>query len=439
MILWLIPRRPAADSSAVADTLKGGTEALQTAIVNLFDPLPGEAQQQALREGRYVALCRALVAAGHQVHWYSSDFSHAIKRPRDAAAVAAAARQAGYTVTLAPSRPYAGNVSPARLASHRGTTRRLADIWSRDGGRPDAIIVSLPPPALARAAADWAARSGAKLIVDIQDLWPETFGRFWPRGLGWMNRVVFGGMIRDAAAACRAADAVIGVARGYTDFGLARARPGTPSATLHLGVDLAAFDSAVRPLAEFGLSKPAGERWLFIAGSFGAYVDVDAALCLMEELRRRGRTDVRLMAAGGGVREPYFRQEAARRGLGSITFLGRKPDATFMSLEAAADVALLPLKAESYVFFPNRVFDFFAAGLPVVSTVAGELADVLTEHGAGVTCSASDPAALADAVERFLGVGSTRPPRGAWVKQYDRRRIAEEMVRVLESTAGVTA
>lgn len=415
---------------------------MQIAVVNLFDPLPGEAQDQVLREGRYLALCRALVAAGHGVHWYSSDFSHTLKRPRDAVAIAAAARQTGCTVTLAPSRPYAGNVSAARLLSHRKTTRWLEAQWRREQGRPDVVLVSLPPPALARAAAAWAARTGARLVVDIQDLWPETFGRFWPRGFGWMNRLLFAGMIRDAAVACRAASTVIGVAGAYTERGQSLARPGTPAATLHLGVDLAAFDAAVRPPAEVGLSKPPGERWLFIAGSFSAYVDVDAVLDLMDELRRRGRTDIRLHAAGGGAREPYMRQEAARRHLENMTFHGRQGDSVFMSLEAASDVALLPLKLTSYVFFPNRVFDFFAAGLPVVSTVQGELADVLAEHGAGVTCPTTDARVLADAVERLLAAGTGTEVgrrRGDWVQKYDRRRIAGEMVRVLESTAGATA
>jgi glycosyltransferase involved in cell wall biosynthesis len=177
-------------------------------------------------------------------------------------------------------------------------------------------------------------------------------------------------------------------------------------------------------------------------------VDVDAALDLMEELRRRGRTDVRLNVVGTGSREPYMREEAARRGLASVTFHGRQSDEIFMSMEVASDVALLPLKAGAYVFFPNRVFDFFAAALPVVSTVPGELADVLAEHGAGVTCPSTDGRVLADAVERLLAErpaeerqqsvrpadapGDYRERRGAWVGRYDRREIGRAFARVIE-------
>ena len=102
-------------------------------VVNIFDPLPGE----PLREGRYAALCRALVAAGHAVRWYSSDYSHALKRPRDTSRHRPGGRRhAGYDVVLAPARPYAGNVSLARLLSHRGTAKRLAALWSEELGGP---------------------------------------------------------------------------------------------------------------------------------------------------------------------------------------------------------------------------------------------------------------------------------------------------------------
>ena len=153
----------------------------------------------------------------------------------------------------------------------------------------------------------------------------------------------------------------------------------------------------------------------------------------MDELRRRGRTDVQLHVMGTGAQEPHLRREAARRGLTGITFHGHQSDSVFMSVEAASDVALLPLKPGGQVFFPNRVFDFLAAGLPVVSTVRGELADVLARHGAGVTCTSADGRTLADAVERLLSAAPAVAGQGArrrppWVEPFDRRAIAAEMV-----------
>lgn len=408
---------------------------MNVAVVNLFDPLPGD----PIREGRYGALCRALVGRGHGVRWYSSDFFHATKAQRDAAAIDAAAARLGYAVTLVPSPPYATNVSLTRLASHRLTVARLAALWRTTAARPDAIVVSLPPPAAGRAAAAWAARTGAALVVDVQDLWPETFGRFWPRGLGWLNRVAFAGMTRDVRATYRQASAAIGAARGYADHAARGVRPGVPVAVLPLGVDLAAFDAAVQPLAGVGRAKPPGETWVFLGGTLSAYVAWPAALDLMEELRRRGRGDVRLMVVGSGPAESPMREAAAARGLENVTFLGQQPYGVFASLAVASDVALAPMRVDSRVFLPNRVFDYLAAGVPVVSTIAGELAAILVEHKAGVTCAAATGPALADAVESVLGCAAPaadfRTRRGAWVEQYDRASVAAAMAGVVEAAA----
>ncbi len=410
---------------------------MNIAVVNIFDPLPSE----PLREGRYAALCRALAAAGHAVHWYSTDFSHALKRPRDAAAIAAAARDAGYAVTLVPARPYAGNVSPARLLSHRQTAGAAGGpvvggsrAARRDRGEPSAAGRGQGGRRLGRADRFAAGRR-----------YPGPLARDVQAVLAPRLRLDESGRVRRHDPRCPGCVSarprpIIGVARGYTEYGLAYAAPGTPAATLYLGVDLAAFDAAVKPLAEIGLTKPPGERWLFIAGSFSHYVDVDAALDLMDELRRRGRTDVRMHAMGAGRRNRTCAARPPAAAWTNITFHGRQADSVFMSVEAASDVALLPLKPGGQVFFPNRVFDFLAAGLPVVSTVRGELADVLARHGAGVTCPSSDARVLADAVERLLsaspavaGEGMRRRP--PWVEPFDRRAIAARMAKVIESAA----
>lgn len=134
-----------------------------------------------------------------------------------------------------------------------------------------------------------------------------------------------------------------------------------------------------------------------------------------------------------------MRQEAARRGLTNVRFLGQQPYEVFASVAASSDVGLAPVRPEALVLFPNRVFDYFAAGLPVVSTIGGELAEVLACHGAGLTCPAVTGAALADAVEAVLGrgpIGSDyRRRRGEWVRQYDRAHIAAEFVAVVEDAA----
>jgi len=405
---------------------------MDVAVVNIFDPLPGE----TLREGRYGTFCRALVARGHTVTWYSSDFCHARKARRNADAIVQTAKRRGYAVALAPGLPYRKNASPQRLLSHRRTARHLAKQWS-SARPPDVILVSLPPPVIGCEAARWARQSGAALAVDVQDLWPETIGRFWPRGLRWLNPIVFAGMVRGVRVTYQHAAVLIGAAKGYTDHARTVA-PDTPAVTLHLGVDLAAFDATVRAIETFGLSKPPGEKWLFLGGTMSAYVDLAATLDMMAALDRRHRRDIRLVVVGSGPAAAGLHAAVRQRALDRVTMMGQQSYEVFASVAVASEVGILPIKPASLVFFPNRVFDYFAAGLPIVSTIRGELADTLATHNAGLTCPAANGAALADAVESLLADRATGGPdhrqhRGAWVVAFDRGRIAADLVKVLEA------
>ncbi|HLE23841.1 MAG TPA: glycosyltransferase, partial [Anaerolineales bacterium] len=104
---------------------------------------------------------------------------------------------------------------------------------------------------------------------------------------------------------------------------------------------------------------------------------------------------------------------------------------------AAADCGLailqpLPLFATTY---PNKVFDYMAAGRPVLLAIDGVIRQVVEEEKAGLAVPPGDPAALAAAVRRLAGdrVSARRMGelgRSAVERRFDRRRQAE----LLEAT-----
>ena len=79
-------------------------------IINPFDQLPNESDVPL----RYWALCRTLAAQGHEVIWWSSDFSHLRKARREACP-----DTVGFSVRLIETPPYSKNISFARLKNHR--------------------------------------------------------------------------------------------------------------------------------------------------------------------------------------------------------------------------------------------------------------------------------------------------------------------------------
>jgi glycosyltransferase involved in cell wall biosynthesis len=94
----------------------------------------------------------------------------------------------------------------------------------------------------------------------------------------------------------------------------------------------------------------------------------------------RARTEepaIRAVVAGEGIELDALRRAAAALGLlpEGVTFVGRQADVS--AVLAAADVLLLTSDHEG---FPNAILEAMAAGLPVVTTPAGD-ASVVVEHG----------------------------------------------------------
>jgi glycosyltransferase involved in cell wall biosynthesis len=290
---------------------------------------------------------------------------------------------------------------------------------------------------MARAVGAWAAAHGAALVIDVQDLWPETYERIWPRGLRWLNGIAFFPTVRAARKAYAMADGLVGVAKGYVDHARPWLREGAATQVVPLGVDLDTWERLVVPLDQLGMDKPAGQKWVFLSGSLTTYLDLDVTVEAMRELAGRGRRDVRLKVVGYGPRGDYLRRRAGQVGLDNVDMLGQQDDRVYMSVAASCDVGLLPIGGAARVFLPNRVFNYFAAGLPVVNLIPGELAEFLDSHEAGLTCPPT-AAGVADGIEQALKRwpgADRRTGRAAWVRDFDRMAIAGRMAAFIESVA----
>jgi glycosyltransferase involved in cell wall biosynthesis len=117
-------------------------------IINPFDQLPNETDVPL----RYWALSRTFAEQGHEVIWWSSDFSHLTKSKRSACP-----DTDGFAVRLIETPPYTKNISLARLKNHKafadGFYRdAMAGLESGELKAPDRIVVSLPPLGVAEQA-----------------------------------------------------------------------------------------------------------------------------------------------------------------------------------------------------------------------------------------------------------------------------------------------
>jgi len=155
----------------------------------------------------------------------------------------------------------------------------------------------------------------------------------------------------------------------------------------------------------------------------------------------QGRS-LRLTLIGSGRDEPIFRSQAERLGLQeTVTFRGYVPNHDALALVAAADVGIVPHHANASwnSTIPNKLFDYMAAGLPVVSSDAIPCARVIHETKAGEVFRSGDPMDLARVLERFFDANARQKCGEAGRSAVQTRYNWEEATSVLLRAVAATA
>jgi len=403
-------------------------------LVNPFDPLPGDPEQQ----GRYAGLAEALAARGHQVTWWTSSFSHRFKRPVDQDRLAEACRQAGIGVRFLPTPPYRRNVSIARLRNHRALAKRFAEFAPAEADMPDVVLASAPPPLLVRQASRFAKSVRAGFVVDVQDAWPETFLRLAPPGLRGVCRLVLSPLYRAGNEAYAAADAIVGVADEYVRQASARSGRSQTTATIPLGVDLAGFDRAVAAGAEAAQARPDGHVWLVYSGSLNRSYDCLTILRAFANLRhRQDFACLHLFVTGRGELAAEAARIVAEEGLTNVTLAGFMDFPAWATLMSRCDVGFNASFPEAMIYLPNKIFWYMAAGLAVLNTIPGQCSRIVAEGGIGLDYRAGDPADCARAIARLLDDPAARErmcrrSRELAETRYDRAILLPEFAALLE-------
>lgn len=113
---------------------------------------------------------------------------------------------------------------------------------------------------------------------------------------------------------------------------------------------------------------------------------------------------VTLSIIGNGPEYEPLRARLDQHGLLPATrFSGSVPHDAVPGLLADADIAIAPYpRLENFYFSPLKIYEYMAAGLPVVTSRVGHLDTLVSEGETGLLVPPEDPPALCDALTRLI-------------------------------------
>lgn len=260
--------------------------------------------------------------------------------------------------------------------------------------QPGVDVVYGSSPHLLAAAAAWAIAAVKRrpFVLEVRDLWPQVLA-----DMGHLSTTspTFKALTVLEMFLYSRAKAIVVLAEGSRTNLIAR---GIASSKIHFipnGADPSDFvPSAPRDelRARYGFTR-------FTAIYAGAHGPANGLDLLLDAASDVVHLELDIVLVGGGVSKSTLMARAGREGIHNLRFLDPVPKTEIPDLLAAADIGLHVL-ADVELFqsavSPNKVFDYMAAGLPVLTNCPGLVNELVVSARSGW---GSTPTGLRDGLQ----------------------------------------
>jgi glycosyltransferase involved in cell wall biosynthesis len=298
----------------------------------------------------------------------------------------------------------------------------------------DVDLVWGTTPPIFQAPTAWllARLKGVPFLLEVRDLWPAFAvavgvlkNKTLIRMSEWLERFLY----------CHA-DQVMVNSPGFIDH--VKARGAEKVALIPNGTDPEMFHPEAKGTS-FREKHNLKEKFLVLyAGAHGLSNDLDVILEAAVQLQRE--KEIQFVLLGSGKEKTRLEKEAEERGLDNVLFLPPVPKVEMSKALAAADACLAILKPiEMYkTTYPNKVFDYMAAGRPIILAIDGVIREVVEEAQAGIFVNPGDPQSLAKAIQDLASNPTKRRKMGINGRkmielQFSRNKLAGELTMLLEN------
>ncbi|MDR2341171.1 MAG: glycosyltransferase [Puniceicoccales bacterium] len=358
------------------------------------------------RPFRAEMLTNRLIERGHTVTIWTSTFDHLRKAFRFCNQQEIVVSSQLRYIFLAGKSHYRKSLSWA----NRKHNRQLAIAFEKMASRkqpPDLILCIIPPLPLAAAVSKYAHRRNIPLIADVHDTWPTSFvknlspilqriGHFllrheWQRAKQILHHAA--GIVTTSKYDSRWAFKQADRRRHLWDAVFPLAYEDPPQTAF------ASDETRMECLQSIGA---VGKKAIVTCvGRVGSAFDFKVVTQLADYYYRNSSSDIHFVLAG---EKPVYRfWEKPYKIPPNLKVTGWLDQQGLNAILAVTDIGLLPYRAIHSAAIRNKPLDFLSHGIPLVSSLSGELAQLIEGCQLGFTCQGGDVAAFRRALDELVG------------------------------------
>ncbi len=251
-------------------------------------------------------------------------------------------------------------------------------------------------------------------VFEVRDLWPA-----FPVGLGVIsNKFLIWMAEKVEVFFYKGADHLVINSPGFKDYLLGKGIPEGKISVVPNGVDIRQFPPQSDGddfRKEYDLENA---LVVLYAGAHGLANDLETVLLAAEQLKNS--PEIVFAFVGDGKSKPELRLFSEKLALTNVRFIPSQPKSSMPQVLAAADICLAVLK-DIPLFkttYPNKVFDYMAAGKPTLLMIDGVIREVVENARGGIFVQPGDPKALVDAIKLLANQPERRKDMGIAAREY---------------------
>lgn len=284
----------------------------------------------------------------------------------------------------------------------------------------------------------WSWLGGPPYVLHVQDLWPDSIVGSSLIRRSRTRRLVERFLAPWLSSVYKRASAVIGIAPTMIETLAGR---GVDRRVLHLVYNWSAETRSSAPRPESGRLARDGTTTVLYAGNVGDMQDLETAVVAAAQTQDAG---IRLRILGDGVALDRLKDLACRLDAENVEFLGRVPSDMMDSYYQDTDYSLISLK-DLPAFrgtIPSKLQSSMAHGLPIITSVQGDVRAMVEESGVGFTSDAESVESLEQAFREAAATrGSAsqdmaRRARQVYADRFSQDAAIDSIERVLIVAAG---
>lgn len=291
-----------------------------------------------------------------------------------------------------------------RLKNNFGGQR--ASVKTAEGmGDFDVVVCTTPPLLLTTSAMKIAKSKGARLVLDVRDVWPDVayeMGTFTPSS-------PYGRFFAHIAKrGFKSADMVSTVSAGKVEKLKGRVSAGSAVELVPNGIDESFVENTEDPAIAERFDLGRGPICCYVgniglAQGLGTLLDIAAV-----------RPAVRFLLFGRGADKKALEERAVAEGIANVEFCG-SVDArgvyTVLKHSALSFVPLVSSRLRDSI--PTKLYECISCGCPVLLAAQGDSVDLLEETGLGAHAAPEDAKGLLRAFDGLLARGFTAEEKAA--------------------------